>query len=86
MGLEAAGWQVVSVNGCFWHDHSGCSRVRIPATNRKYRVEKLERNGVRDARNIELLEGSGWAVTTVWECELQDVVSTAERLVALLDS
>ena len=78
--------KVVFVNGCFWHCHSGCSMVRIPATNRNYWVEKLERNRTRDSRNIELLEEKGWAVTTVWECQLQDMASTAERLVAFLDS
>ena len=30
------------VNGCFWHFHSGCPNVRIPATNREYWVKKLE--------------------------------------------
>ena len=28
--------KVVFVNGCFWHRHDGCSKVRIPAINRDY--------------------------------------------------
>ena len=58
----------------------------MPATNRNYWLAKLERNKARDERNVKLLEERGWTVTTVWECQLQDMASTAERLVAFLDS
>ena len=44
--------KIVFVNGCFWHHHRGCERVRIPATNREYWVAKLERNRDRDERNL----------------------------------
>lgn len=84
--MFAARRKVVFVNGCFWHFHSACPAVRIPVTNRDYWVEKLERNRARDERNLELLEESGWAVMTVWECQLHDMASTTERLVAFLDS
>ena len=77
--------KVVFVNGCFWHKHAGCPRVRIPATNRDYWVAKLERNHARDERNVALLEESGWAVTTVWECQLKDLQAIAERLIDFLE-
>lgn len=77
--------KIVFVNGCFWHYHSGCPRVRIPATNRDYWLAKLERNRARDERNLRLLEESGWAVTTVWECQLRDLATTTERLIAFLE-
>ena len=76
--------KVIFVNGCFWHRHDGCPRVRIPATNREYWIGKLDRNHARDARNVALLQEQGWAVLTVWECELRDLPATAERLVAFL--
>ena len=76
--------KVVFVNGCFWHKHSGCPRVRIPATNRDYWQAKLERNRTRDERNIALLEESGWATITVWECQLIDIESVTERLTDFL--
>lgn len=76
--------KVVFVNGCFWHCHKDCDRVRIPATNRDYWLAKLERNQARDTRNIALLEETGWAVLTVWECELQDISETTGRLLAFL--
>ena len=77
--------KIVFVNGCFWHCHSGCPRVRIPATNRNYWLAKLERNKARDEHNIGLLEESGWAVMTVWECQLRDLTATTERLIAFLE-
>lgn len=78
--------KIIFVNGCFWHLHSDCPKVRIPATNRQYWLTKLKRNKAGDELNVELLEANGWAVTTVWECQLQDMASTTERLVAFLDS
>ena len=77
--------KVVFVNGCFWHKHRGCPRVRIPATNRDYWQTKLERNRVRDERNIALLQEDGWAVMTVWECQLRDLPAATDRLVAFLE-
>lgn len=77
--------KVVFVNGCFWHNHAGCPRVRIPATNREYWVAKLERNQARDERNLALLTEQGWAAMTVWECELRDMPAAAERLTEFLE-
>ena len=76
--------KVVFVNGCFWHGHPGCPRVRIPEANRDYWVSKLNRNRARDERNVALLGNSGWGVMTVWECQLRDFATVAERLVAFL--
>ena len=59
--------------------------MRIPATNRDYWQAKLERNRARDERNIALLEESGWAAITVWECQLTDMGSVTERLISFLD-
>ncbi len=77
--------KIVFVNGCFWHHHRGCPRVRIPTTNRGYWVAKLERNRARDEHNLALLEESGWAVMTAWECQLRDMEATTERLVEFLE-
>ena len=78
--------KVVFVNGCFWHKHAGCPRVRIPATNRDYWLAKLERNRARDERNLTLLREGGWTAMTVWECELKDVDAVTESLTQFLDS
>ena len=76
--------KVVFVNGCFWHRHDGCPRVRIPATNREYWIAKLERNHARDARNIAALQEQGWAVLMVWECQLRDLPSATQQMIAFL--
>ena len=43
--------KVVFVNGCFWHSHAGCSRAKVPGSNREYWIAKLQRNRERDGRN-----------------------------------
>ncbi len=78
--------KVIFVNGCFWHGHPGCDRVRIPSTNRDYWIRKLARNHERDTRNLALLEATGWTVMTVWECQLQDIAATTERLIGFLEN
>lgn len=77
--------KIVFVNGCFWHKHAGCPRVRIPATNRDYWLAKLERNRARDERNLALLQADGWAAMTVWECQLKDIAAVTESLTQFLD-
>ena len=49
----------IFVNGCFWESHPGCSRSRIPESNRAYWAAKLERNRLRDRQNIEALRTDG---------------------------
>ena len=78
--------KVVFVNGCFWHYHLDCDRVRIPATNREYWVGKLERNRDRDKRNLSLLEEMGWSVMTAWECQLRDIDTMTAQLVEFLEA
>ena len=78
--------KVIFVNGCFWHYHRDCQRVRIPATNQDYWKAKLERNRARDERNLSLLKEQGWAVITAWECHLRDMETETARLVEFLEA
>ena len=77
--------KIVLVNGCFWHYHRGCVDAHIPAGNRDYWPPKLTRTRARDERNIRLLREKGWAVMTVWECQLNDLATTTDRLVRFLE-
>lgn len=61
--------KVVLVNGCFWHGHQCARGARQPKTNSDYWRAKINRNVGRDCRNAELLQGAGWQVLTIWECE-----------------
>ena len=72
----------VFINGCFWHQHSGCRYAAIPKSNQEYWIPKLQRNVERDKTNNEKLNQSGWKVITVWECELKKdcLFDTLEKL------
>src|SRR6185437_12953890 len=60
--------RIVFIHGCFWHKHS-CGRCRIPATNRKYWLEKIAANAKRDVKTVRRLRAMGWSVMVVWECQ-----------------
>jgi DNA mismatch endonuclease (patch repair protein) len=62
----------VFVHGCFWHGCKRCSRNLTPRKNAAYWKAKIARNRARDRRNEAALRADGWAVLTIWECELDD--------------
>jgi DNA mismatch endonuclease (patch repair protein) len=72
------------IHGCFWHGHDCARGARVPKANREYWTAKVGRNRARDAKNRAALEGGGWRVETVWECELKDAGALEERLRRLL--
>jgi DNA mismatch endonuclease (patch repair protein) len=78
--------KVIFVHGCFWHQHkaAACLDGRKPKSNTLYWHPKLSRNIERDERNIAMLEGSGWRVLVVWECEVKNELELAERLTGFL--
>lgn len=76
--------KVIFVHGCFWHGHDCARGRRKPKTRAEYWAAKIERNQARDAAAIEGLQRRGWAVLTLWECELKDAEVVAERLEAFL--
>ena len=61
----------IQVNGCFWHQHSGCHENRIPDSNKKFWKDKLKRNVDRDKKNHALLIKEGFKVFYFWECEIK---------------
>ena len=72
---------VVMVHGCFWHRHSGCKVASVPKSNTQFWLSKFERNVERDAANKLSLESTGWAVITVWECELSSQAKRSETCI-----
>jgi len=59
----------VFVDGCFWH---GCRRhFRMPASNRDYWKQKINRNINRDKLVGRLLRGKGWRVLRIWAHDLK---------------
>lgn len=74
----------VFVNGCFWHRCPRCQPSE-PKSNAEFWRKKFELNQARDARRTRELEGAGWTVVTIWECELRDDSKAAvARLVEIL--
>ena len=61
---------VIFVNGCFWHGHNLCKKVRIPKTNTEYWTQKIQRNRERDKEEIQALIAQGYRVGVVWECSI----------------
>lgn len=72
--------KVIFVNGCFWHQHQGCARASVPATNQTYWLPKLERNRKRDAIAEKELRALGWKTLTIWECQTRDTRGLMRRL------
>ncbi|HDY88374.1 MAG TPA: DNA mismatch endonuclease Vsr [bacterium] len=70
---------LIFVNGCFWHGHE-CKYGRPPNTRQTFWVQKIQRNKLRDQKNINLLKISGWKVIVVWQCELKNKQLSYERL------
>ena len=60
----------VFVHGCFWHRHERCSKTRTPKTRVDFWETKFAGNVARDKATFQALNGIGWAVYVIWECEL----------------
>lgn len=71
----------VFVHGCFWHAH-GCKIGRPPRSRAEFWEPKLARTKERDRTAVEALEGLGWTVLTVWQCETRDRQALEARLKA----
>ncbi|MNF65978.1 Very short patch repair protein [compost metagenome] len=74
------------MNGCFWHGHTDCRYGRLPKSRVEYWQAKIEQNQARDRENTTLLEADGWQVLTVWQCELKNIETLANRLNEFIES
>jgi DNA mismatch endonuclease, patch repair protein len=77
--------KVVFVHGCFWHRHSECKLARLPKTRLDFWRTKLDANRDRDLRSQAKLIEAGWRLLVIWECEVADWVSLAERVTAFIE-
>ena len=76
--------KIIFVHGCFFHLHD-CRYGRVtPKQNAEFwRVKRLS-NVERDRRNAAALEGDGWRVLEVWECQTRSPEQLEETLRAFL--
>lgn len=72
----------VFVNGCFWHGHKWCRYSHLPSTNFEYWEKKIADNIERDERKKRELEGLGYRVLIIWQCQLKSntKIETLEAL------
>src|SRR5262249_28721277 len=68
------------VHGCFWHRHPGCRFAYMPKSRIGFWQEKFEKNAARDQKARETLEGHGWKVRVIWECQTHDPQALARLL------
>lgn len=61
---------VIFVNGCFWHGHKNCKKAALLTTNFNFWKEKIDKNIIRDRKNIHDLKKMGYNVIVVWQCSL----------------
>lgn len=72
---------VIFVHGCFWHRHEGCKRCTTPSSNKKYWLEKFQKNKARDLRVVNELEEKGWRVIVIWECEIKGSAKEVRKMI-----
>ena len=84
-------YAAIFVNGCFWHGHIFCKKVRIPKTNTEYWTQKILRNKERDKKEIQTLIEQGYRVGVIWECSItgknraQKIAGVAESVALWLE-
>ena len=74
----------IFVHGCFWHQHPGCARSRLPKINLQYWEPKLKGNSIRDSKKKHDLESFGFKVLVIWECELGDQYSLEAKIIEFM--
>lgn len=75
--------KVIFVHGCFWHSHK-CKAAHVPKSNLSYWVPKLQRNQLRDSKNLEALRADGWRSLVIWECETKDSSGVSAQVMQFL--
>lgn len=80
--------KVIFVHGCFWHRHGdpGCRLARLPKSRLEFWIPKLDGNKTRDVKTQAILEGMGWSVMTIWECQIRDTKKLERSIREFLDS
>lgn len=58
----------IFIDGCFWHK---CPKCFVePETRKKFWLEKIESNIIRDRKVNKKLKKDGWQVVRLWEHEI----------------
>ena len=61
----------VFLDSCFWHK---CPKhYKKPSTNKKFWVEKINKNAIRDKKVTRKLKKGGWKVLRIWEHDIKKI-------------
>ena len=74
---------VIFVHGCFWHNHKGCKKSKLPDTRKEFWESKIAGTVMRDIKNISVLTEQGWRIAIVWECgtkKIEDLKNIINKL------
>jgi DNA mismatch endonuclease (patch repair protein) len=72
--------KIIFMHGCFWHRHKGCRYATSPKTRPEFWHSKFDSNVRRDRAIARSLKKLGWAVMTVWQCQLKNPEKLSGRL------
>lgn len=62
---------IIFIDGCYWHK---CSKHFIqPKTNKKFWMDKINKNVLRDRQVNKKLKKEGWRIIRVWEHDLKQL-------------
>jgi DNA mismatch endonuclease, patch repair protein len=75
---------VIFTHGCFWHGHERCKASKLPESRRDFWENKIKDNILRDKRNVVRLEGMGWKVIVLWQCEVDNETKRRKQLAKLI--
>lgn len=76
---------VVFIDSDFWHGHP--KRFQMPAVNKKYWENKINRNKARDKQVIQKLRRQGWRVVRIWAYDVShDLEKVLSRIVTALEN
>ena len=76
--------KIIMVHGCFWHQHTNCTKATLPSTRLEWWEAKLRRNRARDRRVVRQLRALGWSVCVIWECQTKNTGQVQTRLLRFL--
>ena len=76
----------IFVHGCFWHGHDCHGKARLPKSNQDYWLPKIDRNRVRDAKNIAELKVLSWRILVIWECETKHPERLSRKMARFLST
>ncbi|MFD3002265.1 very short patch repair endonuclease [Pontibacter toksunensis] len=70
----------IFIHGCFWHRCPYC-QLSLPKTNVTFWQDKFEKNITRDNRYQQLYREAGWQRIVIWECQLQQNLTSSVILI-----